>query len=54
MIYDFVNNHSHIEITGYVFANSMIAGVLFLTLYLFSYFSLKENIKKLNYKKLYT
>ncbi|WP_336688338.1 MULTISPECIES: hypothetical protein [unclassified Chryseobacterium] len=54
MIYDFVNNHSHTEITGYVFAKSMIAGVLFLTLYLFSYFSLKENIKKLNYKKLYT
>ncbi|PTT77457.1 hypothetical protein [Chryseobacterium sp. HMWF035] len=54
MIYDFVNNHSHTEITGYVFAKSMIAGVLFLTLYLFSYFSLKENIKKLNYKKLYS
>lgn len=54
MIYDFVNNHSHTEITGYVFAKSMIAGVLFLTLYLFSYFSLKENIKKLNNKKLYT
>lgn len=53
-IYDFVNNHSHTEITAYVFAKSMIAGVLFLTLYLFSYFSLKENIKKLNYKKLYS
>ncbi|WP_428070509.1 hypothetical protein [Chryseobacterium gambrini] len=53
-IYDFVNNHSHTEITGYVFTKSMIAGVLFLTLYLFSYFSLKENIKKLNYKKLYS
>lgn len=47
MIYDFVNNHSHTEITGYVFTKSMIAGVLFLTLYLFSYFSLKENIKKI-------
>ncbi|MCY1663609.1 hypothetical protein [Chryseobacterium sp. SL1] len=54
MIYDFVNNHSNTEITEYVFAKSMIAGVLFLTLYLFSYFSLKENIKKLNYKKLYS
>ncbi|WP_343664278.1 hypothetical protein [Chryseobacterium mucoviscidosis] len=54
MIYYFVNNHSHTEITGYVFTKSMIAGVLFLTLYLFSYFSLKENIKKLNYKKLYS
>jgi len=54
VIYDFVNNHSHTEITEYVFTKSMIAGVLFLTLYLFSYFSLKENIKKLNYKKLYS
>lgn len=55
IIYDYINYGSRGEITTYVFAKSMIAGVFLLTFYLFSYFSLRENIRKFkNYKKLYS
>jgi hypothetical protein len=54
VIYDYINFGSQGEVTTYVFAKSIISGIFLLALYLFSYFSLKENIRKFkNYKKVY-
>ena len=54
MIYDYINLGSQGEITTYVFAKSIVIGIFLLTLYLFSFFSLRENIRKLKAcKKLY-
>ncbi|MCS3871669.1 hypothetical protein J3D55_004585 [Chryseobacterium ginsenosidimutans] len=50
VFYEYVNLESHGEITTDVFIKCLIACVFLLVLYLFSYFSLKENIKK--YSKL--
>lgn len=54
LIYNFINYGSRGEITASVFTTSLFAGILFFTLYSFSYLSLNENIRRLkNYKKLY-
>lgn len=48
LIYDYINSISQTEISIFIFFKSIFAGFVFLTLYLFSYFSLKGNIKKLS------
>ncbi len=54
LIYNFINFGSQGEFTAFVFTKSLFVGILFFTLYSFSYFSLNENIRRLkNYKKLY-
>ncbi|SEM20985.1 hypothetical protein SAMN05421856_101749 [Chryseobacterium taichungense] len=53
LIYDYINFGSQEKITTLIFAESILAGIVFLTLYLFSYFSLKENIRKLETVKNY-
>ncbi|CEJ70872.1 hypothetical protein BN1195_03211 [Chryseobacterium oranimense G311] len=46
LIYNFINFGSQGEITASVFTKSLLAGILFFTLYSFSYFSLNENIRR--------
>lgn len=53
LIYDYINFGSQEKITTLFFAESILAGIVFLTLYLFSYLSLKENIRKLETVKKY-
>jgi hypothetical protein len=53
LIYDYINFGSQQKITTLIFSESIIAGIVFMTLYLFSYFSLKENIRKLETVKKY-
>lgn len=54
VIYEYINSSSHNEATTYIFVKSLLLGTFLLTLYLFSYLSLSENIKKLkNYTKNY-
>ncbi|WP_426274352.1 hypothetical protein ACN9MN_09740 [Chryseobacterium sp. S-02] len=55
LIYNFINFGPQGEITTSVFTKSLLAGILFFTLYSFSYFSLKENIRRFkDYKKNYS
>lgn len=53
LIYDYINFGSQQKITTLIFAESILAGIILMTLYLFSYFSLKENIRKLETVKKY-
>ncbi|WP_415329173.1 hypothetical protein [Chryseobacterium sp. MMS23-Vi53] len=46
IIFNFVNFGSRGEVTTYVFIKIVMRGILLLALYLFSFFSLIENIKK--------